>query len=142
MQLAPTLWRSFVTLAAAERAQAIQDSYEDRQTSTQDALNELFAEIKRNEQRKKEQAEKGFDSVRYFVFTSLKASGVKDAEGVSGKVAAAFVDHPNWTKSEADLRELRKAVTYAVFAQEDDLDKVTRIVESLFSHLEKAEIVR
>ena len=129
-------------IAMAERAQAIQDSYEDRQTSTQDALHELFAEIERNEQRKKEQAEKGFDSVRYFVFTSLKQSGVKDAEGVSGKVAAAFLEHPNWTKSEADLRELRKAVTYAVFAQEDDLDKVTRIVESLFSRLEKADVVR
>ena len=40
--------------------------------------------------------------------------------------------------SDADHgRELRKAVTFAVFAEEDDLDQVTRIVDSLFTQLEK-----
>src|SRR5256714_1121626 len=125
-------------IAMAERAKQVQENYEDRQTSTQEAMDELFAEIKRNEQRKKEQAEKGYDSLRYFVFTTLKESGVKDAEGVSAKVAKAFVEHPNWRQSEADLRELRKAVTFAVYAEVDDLDEVTRIVDKLFSLLVKA----
>jgi type I restriction enzyme R subunit len=48
------------------------------------------------------------------------------------------VEHPNWRQSEADLRELRKAVTFAVYAEEDDLDQVARIVDRLFSQLEKA----
>ncbi len=68
----------------------------------------------------------------------LKETGVKDAEGVSAKVAKAFVEHPNWRESEADLRELRKAVTFAVYAEMDDLDEVTRIVDKLFSLLAKA----
>ncbi len=101
-------------------------------------MDELFAEIKRNEQRKREQAEKGYDSLRYFVFTTLQETGVKDAEGVSAKVAKAFVDHPNWRQSEADLRELRKAVTFAVYAEVDDLDEVTQIVDRLFTLLAKA----
>jgi type I restriction enzyme, R subunit len=121
----------------AERAKAIQESYEDRQTSTQDALDELFAQIKRNEQRKKEQASKGYDSLRYFVFTSLQDAGIKDADDVSAKVADAFVDHANWRESEAELREVRKAVTFAVYGAEDDLDRVTRIVDRLFSDLGK-----
>src|SRR5207244_11252211 len=108
------------------------------QTSTKDGLDERFAEIKRNEQRKKEQAEKGYDSLRYFVFTMLEETGVKNAESVSAKVARAFVEHPNWRQSEADLRELRKAVTFAVYAKVDDLDEVTRIVDRLFSLLAKA----
>lgn len=125
-------------IAMADRAKQVQESYEDRQTSTQEALDELFAEIKQNEQRKKEQAEKGYDALRYFVFTSLREGGVPDAEGVSAKAARAFVEHPNWRQSEADLRELRKAVTFAVFAQVEDLDEVTRIVDRLFSLLAKA----
>lgn len=129
-------------IAMAERAKAIQESYEDRQTSTQDALNELFAEIERNEKRKKEQAEKGFDSVRYFVFTALRKARVNNAEGVSAQIAKAFLDHPNWIQSDADLRELRKAVTFAVYAEEDDIDRVTRIVDELFSHLEKANVIK
>src|SRR6267143_3222273 len=129
-------------IAMAERAKQVQESYEDRQTSTQKALDELFAEIKRNEQRKKEQAGKGYNSLRYFVFTSLLEAGVKEAEGVSGKVAKAFVEHSNWRQSEANLRELRKAVTFAVYAQEDDLDQVTRIVDRLFSHLDKSSAAK
>jgi hypothetical protein len=37
---------------------------------------------------------------------------------------------------------LRKAVTYAVYAEEDDLDQVSRIVDGLFSHLDRAYAVR
>src|SRR5262249_34957571 len=48
-------------IAMAERAKQVQESYEDRQTTTQEAMNELFAEIKGNEQRKKGQAEQGYD---------------------------------------------------------------------------------
>jgi type I restriction enzyme R subunit len=125
-------------VAMADRARQVQESYEDRQSSTQEAMDELFAEIKRNEQRRKEQAEKGYDSLRFFVFKALQEAGVQAAEAVSVKVAKAFVEHPNWRQSEADLRELRNAVTFAVFAEEDDLDQVTRIVDRLFSQLEKA----
>jgi type I restriction enzyme R subunit len=122
-------------IAMADRAKQVQENYEDRQTSTQEALDELFAEIQRNERRKREQAQKGYDSLRYFVFTALQDAGVKNAEAVSGKVAKAFVDHPNWGQSEADLRELRKAATFAVYAEVDDLDEVTSIVEKLLGRL-------
>jgi type I restriction enzyme R subunit len=122
-------------IAMAERARAIQESYEDRQTSTQDALDELFAEIQQNEQRKRRQAEKGYDSLRYFVFTTLEQAGVSDAEAASAKIAGAFVDNPNWRRSEAALREVRKAVTFAVYAVMDDLDEVAAIVEKLLDKL-------
>ena len=70
--------------------------------------------------------------------SELAETGVKNAEGVSAKVAQAFVEHSNWRQSEAELRELRKAVTFAVYAEVDDLDEVTRIVDRLFSLLAKA----
>jgi type I restriction enzyme R subunit len=119
----------------ADRARTIQESYEDRQSSTQEALDDLFAEIKRNEQRKREQAEKGYDSLRYFVFTTIQEAGVGNAESVSAKIAQAFVDHPSWRQSEAALREVRKAVTFAVYAEKDDLDEVAAIVEKLLDKL-------
>lgn len=119
----------------ADRARAIQESYEDRHSATQEALDELFAEIKRNEQRKREQAEKGYDSLRYFVFTTIQDAGVGNAETVSAKIAKAFVDHPSWRQSEAALREVRKAVTFAVYAETDDIDEVPAIVEKLLDKL-------
>ena len=37
------------------------------------------------------------------------------------------------------LRELRKKVTFAIFAETDDLDRVTARVDALFTLLEKAD---
>jgi type I restriction enzyme, R subunit len=129
-------------IAMAERAKAVQDSYEDRQLGTQEALNELFGEIEKNEQRKKEQAQKGFDGLTFFVFRTLLDAGVENPEAVAGKIKAAFVTHPNWRSSEAALRELRKEVTFAVYAEKDNLDRVTQIVDKLFSLLERAYAIR
>ena len=103
-------------IAMAERAKAVQESFEDRQTETADALAELFKEIEREEQRKKEQAEKGFDGLTYFVYRSLLDAGVSDAENVSKKIKKAFIEHANWLRSEKDFRELRNQ-SFALFEQ-------------------------
>ena len=56
---------------------------------------------------------------------------------MSGKIKEAFVKHPNWRKSERDLREIRQETTFAIYAEEDDLDKVTAVVDDLFTILSK-----
>jgi type I restriction enzyme, R subunit len=125
-------------IAMAERARAVQERYEERQTSTQAALAELLADIEKNEKRKKAQAEKGFDGLTFFVYRTLLDEGVEGAEAVSGQIKAAFIAHPNWQTSEGELRELRKEVTFAIVAEMDDLDEVAKIVENLFSLLARA----
>ena len=129
-------------IAMAERARAVQESYEDRQTSTQAALSELLADIEKNEKRKKAQAEKGFDGLTFFVYRTLLDEGVEGAEEVSRQIKAAFTAHPNWQTSEAELRELRKDVTFAIVAEMDDIDAVARIVDNLFSLLAKAYTIK
>lgn len=125
-------------IAMAERAQAVQERYEDRQLSTTEALSALFTEIDRNEERKKEQAEKGFDGLTFFIYRTLLDKGVDEAEEASTRIKRAFVEHPNWQTSEADLRETRNDVTFAIYARMDDLDEVAAIVDELFSLLTKA----
>lgn len=125
-------------VAMAERALAVQESFEQRQTTTTDALAKLLMEVESNEARKKEQAAKGFDGLTFFIYRTLLDAKVGNAEGVSRKIKAAFVEYPDWKRSEAALRELRKKVTFAVYGELDDLDTVTRIVDDLFTLLEKA----
>ena len=122
-------------IAMADRAKAIQESYEDRQMSTQAALEGLYAEIRRNEQQKRKVAEKGYDSLRYFVFAAMQEAGIKNAEVVSGKIAEAFSNHPHWRQSEAELREVRKAMTFAVYAEDADPSRVAAIVDKLIEKL-------
>ncbi len=99
----------------------------------------LLREVERNEFRKKEQAEKGFDGLTFFVYRTLLDAKVTNAEAVSTKIKAAFVQYPGWKRSDAALRELRKKVTFAIYAEMDDLDTVTRLVDDLFTLLEKAD---
>ena len=126
-------------IAMAERARAVQESFEERQTTTAEALEALLDEVSLNEERKKEQAEKGFDGLTFFVYRTLLDAKIGNAEGVSRKIKEAFVANPNWQSSEASLRELRNKVTFAIFAEMDDLDGVTRIVDELFTLLAKAD---
>lgn len=126
-------------IAMAERARAVQESFEERQTETAEALEALLDEVSRNEERKREQAEKGFDGLTFFVYRTLLDAKIANAEAVSRKIKEAFVANPNWKRSEASLRELRNKVTFAIFAELDDLDAVTRIVDELFTLLSRAD---
>ena len=124
-------------IALADRAKAVQEGFEDRQTTTADALAELLKAIERDEQRKKEQAAKGLDALTFFVLCKLEEAGIGNAEPASRKVREAFTEFPNWRASEAELRELRKKVTFAIVAEEDDLDKVTGLVDGIFTVLQR-----
>lgn len=123
----------------AERAKAVQEGYEDRQTETTDAIAELLKEIETNERRKKEQAEKGLDGLTYFVYATLQEANLPNAEAVSRKIKSAFIEHPNWATSEKDLRDVRQKMTFALYAETDDLDKVTATVDRLLTLLLKAQ---
>ena len=125
-------------IAMAERAQAVQENFENRQTTTSEALEKLMQEIETNEKRKREQAEKGFDGLTFFVYRTLLDEKIDNAEEVSRQIRTAFAEYPNWLKSEKSMRELRKKITFTIFAQSDDLDRVTRIVDYLFCLLERA----
>jgi type I restriction enzyme, R subunit len=125
-------------VALAERAMAVQTAFEDRQTSTADALDELIKEIEHNEKRKKEQAAKGLDAIGYFVFCKLTEDGAANPDTTSRKVAEAFAKYPNWQRSEAEQRELRNQVTFALMREEDNPEKVAATVETLFSLLRKS----
>jgi type I restriction enzyme R subunit len=128
-------------IALAERAKAVQESYEDRQTATGEALNDLVAAIELDEKRKREQASRGLDGISYFILCKLNDGNVSNSEAVIKKIREAFVEFPHWRRSQNDLRELRKKMTFAVFAEEEDLDKVTALVDDVFAVLQRtAEI--
>ncbi len=124
-------------IAMAERAQAVQESFESRQSSTAEALEALLQEVDRNEARKKEQTEKSFDGLTYFVYRSLSDAGIENAEAVSRNIRQAFSDFPNWKQSDNALRELRQEVTFAILAETEDFERVTALVDALFALLER-----
>ena len=71
-------------------------------------------------------------------FLFLLDAGIDEADSVSRKIRQAFVAHPNWKISENELRDLRQAVTFAIFAETEDVDHVVHLVDDLFTLLDKA----
>lgn len=124
-------------IAMADRAMFVRAQYEDRQISTKDALEELYKEIKNNEVRKKEQAEKGFDALTLFVHCTLLNAGLENPDNIISRIKEAFIEFPNWQNTDAELRELRNRVTFTIFSEMDDLDQVAEIVSILFEKLEE-----
>ncbi len=123
----------------AERAKAVQESFEDRQRGTAEALQELGAIIAANERRKQEQAAKHMDSMTYFVYSTLKDARIKDPDNASTKIRTAFLENLNWASSEKELREVRQKITFALYAEEDDENKIVQVVDQLITLLLKAQ---
>ncbi|MDY0297977.1 MAG: HsdR family type I site-specific deoxyribonuclease [Acidobacteriota bacterium] len=126
-------------IAMAERARVVREAFEERQATTAETLAKLLSEVEANEARKKEQAARRIDGLTYFVCHMLEDAKIGNAEVVSRRIREAFAETPNWKRSDSQLRELRKKVTFAVFAECDDLDSVTTLVNDLFRILEKTE---
>lgn len=124
-------------LAMADRARAVQEAFETRQLTTEQALENLLAAIAKDDARRKEQAARGLDSFTAFMLSRFTDEGIPNPDLVAGKVSAAFQSHPNWRTSENDLREARKQVTFAIFSEVDDIDKVTATVDALFTLLQR-----
>jgi len=121
-----------------ERAAQVEERYEDRQITTVEALAEIRNIYEDDIKRKKEQVEKGFDGLTFFIFRTLLDKGFKKADEITRQIKGEFINNPNWKTSEKELRELRKGVHFAVFSEEDNIDKAATIVEDLFNQLFKA----
>jgi type I restriction enzyme R subunit len=121
-----------------ERAEQVEELYEDRQLSTQQALEEMKKIYEDDLKRKKEQAAKGFDGLTFFIYRTMLDKGFKNAEAMTKQIKEEFLNYPNWKDSERELRDLRKGVYYAILSEQEDIDKAAAIVEDLFNHLYKA----
>ena len=119
----------------ADRAKSVLEGYEERHKNTKVALDELFAEIEKEEKRKREQVERGFDAFTFFVYKTIEEAGVENPEELSRKIKNIFMEHPNWRTSEKDLRDVRNELTIALYSAIDDLDKVTDTVNNLLDAL-------
>jgi len=116
----------------AERARVVQEKYEDRQTTTSEALDTLLKMIEQNEQRKKEQAELKLDGLTYFIYNYLKEGGLSDAEQAGKDIKEILKEYPDWADSDKSMREARQKTTFRICRSINNLDKVSEIVDNLF----------
>ncbi len=93
-----------------ERIEAILEGYDDRQITTQSALQQLAKLMEEYLQSKSERDRTGFDINTFTLFWVLKQSGALEADQVAPKVDAAFRKYPNYRDNVAEERLLKAEV--------------------------------
>jgi len=131
---------NLLLLSMRQKAEEIQEMYEDTQSTTIETLTALQALMQQTVEQKKEQAEKQFDDITYFVFQKLKEKKYADPDAIARTIKEAFVKHPYWKESEKDLRSLREEVYYAILGIDTtvSMDEVVAFVDEFFGQLFKA----
>lgn len=137
--------KPLLLLSMKEKAERIQDDYEDKQETTQDTLERLDDLIKKSLEQQKEMIEKNFEEISYYAYLLLKEKQFKSPEEVARKIKEDFLKYTYWKDSEEELRELRKAVYFSTMKFEDEtdkvedkLDKIAQFVEQFFNYLFRA----
>jgi type I restriction enzyme R subunit len=113
-----------------ERAEAIQEAFDDRQVTALDALRKVEALIKEVLEARRQQEETGFDINTFTIYWLLKQERVKWFEKLAPIVNNAFLRFPNFKDNIAELRQL-KAELYKLLLPVVGKDLMLGIVEKL-----------
>jgi type I restriction enzyme R subunit len=113
-----------------ERAEAIQEAFDDRQVTALEALKKIEALIKEVLEARRQQEETGFDINTFTIYWLLKQENVKWFDSLAPIVNNAFLRFPNFKDNIAELRQL-KAELYKLMLPVVGKDLMLGIVEKL-----------
>jgi len=113
-----------------ERAEAIQEAFDDRQITSLEAIKKAEALVKEVLEARRRQKETGFDINTFTIYWLLKQENVKWFESLAPIVNNAFLRFPNFKDNIAELRQL-KAELYKLMLPVVGKNLMLGIVEKL-----------
>ncbi|MBU1150933.1 MAG: type I restriction endonuclease subunit R, partial [Proteobacteria bacterium] len=113
-----------------ERAEAIQEAFDDRQVTALEALRKVETLINEILEARREQEKTGFDINTFTIYWLLKKENVKWFDSLASIVNNAFLRFPNFKDNVAELRQL-KAELYKLMLPVVGKDSMLGIVEKL-----------
>jgi type I restriction enzyme R subunit len=123
-------------ISIGDRAEEIARAFEDRQMSSQQALDALDRLIQQIKEAEKERAATDLSPEAFAVFYVLKADGIKEPLGVARKVEEAFGEYPHWQVSERQEQDVRRALYKALI--DAGVEAVVEIAGKLMKLLRRA----
>jgi len=127
-----------VLISIKEKAQAIQENYEDRILTTEEALKHLEDLIREALSEDEEKKSKGFDDLTFFFSKKLDEYGISNSDITANSFTESFKKFPNWKQSEAETRDLRQELYLTLLSDMDDIEKAKQIIDDLFNIILKA----
>ena len=94
-------------ISLAERADDVLDRLEDRQLSTQQALDEIGRLLSEREEAERVRTEHGLDAATFTIYWLLRSSLPADAVTLSRELRGAMARYPNAASNSGELRQLK-----------------------------------
>ena len=113
-----------------ERAENISEAYDDRQVTTQEALEEAEKLVDEINEARRKQKESKFDINTFAIFWTLKKKNIKDPESHAQTINSVFMRFPNCNHNVEEMRQL-KAELYKVLLPIADKNKMIELVGKL-----------
>jgi type I restriction enzyme R subunit len=120
-------------ISIGDRAELIAQMFEERQLTTQGALEQLERLVAELKEAEKSRDETGLSPEGFAVYWFLKHEGVAEPMKVAQGAAKAFEEHPHWQTSERQEQEVRKSVYKGLIeaGAEKVVDLATRLMKML-----------
>lgn len=128
-----------VLISLREKALQIQEDYEERIITTEEALDKLKSVLDEVAEKEKKQKEKGLDDLEYFFSEKLKEDGLINPDETAKNFKAAFKQFPNWDRSEASARDLRLKLYGILLEEMEDIDEANNLIDRLFNLLVQSD---
>ena len=116
--------------AIGERAEQIQEAFDDRQISTREALKKIGDLIDEIVEARRRQEETGFNINTFTIFWTLKQENIDNPEKLAPAIGSVFERFPNFKDNTAELREI-KAELYKLILPVFGKDRMVGIVTKL-----------
>lgn len=97
-------------ISIAERAQNVMDALEDRQTSTEDAMNQIEVLVKEKAEAERERERTGLDINTFTIYWHLRKEGLKQPEELGKEINSVFLRFPNYATNGEELRQLKAEI--------------------------------
>ncbi len=113
-----------------DRAEAIMEAYDERQETTEEALNKIEALIREIVEARQLQEHMGFDDTTFSFFWTLKKESVAQPERTTAVIRVIFDRFPHHRDNAAELRQL-KAELYKVLLPLVGKESMVLVAEKL-----------
>jgi type I restriction enzyme R subunit len=115
-----------------ERAEQIQETFDDRQIATKEALKKTEELIQEIVEARRKQKETGFDINTFTIYWRLKQKQLENPDKLAPSINSVFERFPNYKHNTAELREL-KADLYKLLLPVIGKERMVELAEKLLT---------
>lgn len=125
-------------LSIGQRAEEIVRLFQERQLTTQQALEQLEELVREYQRAEAERKERNLPAEAFAVYWLLDRQRISSAETIGKEMAEVFRDHPHWRVSGDQARGVRVALTAALIRSGHAVDGIATIVEGILKVVAEA----